>query len=72
MHPSIDVPIFMMVGRHDRIISPELGAEYFESLDAPAKELIWFENSAHSPLYEEPEKFNNEVLRISKLVGLSE
>ena len=69
-HQRLDVPIFMIVGRHDKIISPALGAAYFETLQAPAKELIWFEQSAHAPLFEEPKRFNGEVLRIAEMVGL--
>ena len=69
-HQNLDTPIFMIVGRHDKIISPELGQSYFELLNAPAKELIWFEQSAHAPLFEEPEKFNAEVLRIGTAIGL--
>jgi pimeloyl-ACP methyl ester carboxylesterase len=69
-HPSIDVPIVMVMGRHDRVISPTLGVQYFEMLKAPAKELIWFENSAHGPPFEEPEKFNEVVLQTARSVGL--
>jgi hypothetical protein len=35
--------------------------EYFALLDAPHKELIWFEDSAHTPMWAEPERFT-EVL----------
>ena len=69
-HPSIDVPIVMVMGRHDRVISPKLGAQYFETLKAPAKELIWFENSAHGPPFEEPEKFNEVVRKTARGVDL--
>ena len=29
-----------------------------ERLEAPVKKLIWFENSAHSPQWEEAEEWN--------------
>lgn len=67
---TIDVPIVMVMGRHDRVISPTLGAQYFEMLKAPAKELIWFENSAHGPPFEEPEKFNEVVRKTAQGVDL--
>jgi len=38
---------------------------YYETLDAPYKEFIWFENSAHFPQYTESDKFNNLLLNIS-------
>lgn len=69
-HPSIDVPIIMVMGRHDRVISPSLGAQYFEMLEAPDKELIWFENSAHGPPFEEPAKFNELVRQTALRIGL--
>ncbi|MFK7803336.1 MAG: alpha/beta fold hydrolase [Anaerolineae bacterium] len=69
-HSSIEVPMYLMLGQHDKVISPELGIEYFDSLEAPEKELIWFEESAHAPLFEEPEKFNRSVKEIAEDVGI--
>ncbi|MEM7034474.1 MAG: alpha/beta hydrolase, partial [Chloroflexota bacterium] len=69
-HTSIEIPITLVLGRNDRVISPRLGAEYLDALRAPEKELIWFEASAHSPLYEEPEKFNTVVRQVAQRVGL--
>lgn len=69
-HPSLDAPIVMVMGRHDRVISPILGVEYFEMLIAPEKELIWFEKSAHGPPFEEPEKFNEVVRQTACRVSL--
>lgn len=69
-HPSIDVPIIMVMGRHDKVISPTLGEQYFEILEAPEKELVWFENSAHGPPFEEPQKFNELVRQTARRVGL--
>jgi pimeloyl-ACP methyl ester carboxylesterase len=57
----IEVPIYFFVGRHDYQTSFELVESYFNFVKAPEKELIWFENSAHSPLYEETDKFVEEV-----------
>jgi pimeloyl-ACP methyl ester carboxylesterase len=45
-------------GRHDHVIAAETGAAYFETLTAPPKRLVWFEESAHEPAFEEPAKFN--------------
>jgi len=56
--PRIDVPVYFLVGRHDIIVSHKLAEKYFHHLEAPAgKELIWFEESAHRPFQEEPQKF---------------
>ena len=57
---EIDVPVYFFLGRHDRIVSSAIAADYFGKLEDPAgKHLVWFEESAHRPHSEEPEKFFN-------------
>ena len=68
----LDVPYFLMVGRHDHIIPSSLSAEFFDGLEATEKELIWFEESAHVPFFEEPDTFNQEVLRIAQQIEMLE
>jgi pimeloyl-ACP methyl ester carboxylesterase len=41
-------------------------AEFFEEIEAPRKELVWFEKSAHFPFFEEPGKFSEEMIRVRK------
>ena len=60
--PKLSVPVFITQGRHDRNTPPELARRWFDALDAPKKEWIWFEQSAHSPIREEKDKWN-ETLR---------
>jgi proline iminopeptidase len=55
---SFDVPIYFLLGRYDWHVPAVLAAQYFETLRAPCKRLVWFEASAHNPPFEEPEKFN--------------
>ena len=55
---AFDVPIFFGLGRTDYQVSATLAADYFNKIIAPCKKLQWFENSGHSPMYEEPEDFN--------------
>jgi proline iminopeptidase len=54
---EFDVPIFFLLGRYDWQVPAIVAADYFEKLEAPYKELIWFEQSGHNPPFEEPEKF---------------
>jgi pimeloyl-ACP methyl ester carboxylesterase len=54
----MDVPVFLTIGRHDSNTPPELAKQWLDALDAPKKEWIWFEDSAHSPLAEESERWN--------------
>ena len=35
--------------------------EYYQKVDTPYKEWHWFENSAHSPHLEEPDRFAEEL-----------
>ncbi len=60
--PSLDVPIYFVHGRYDHLIPIQVSRAYYESLRAPHKSFVVFENSAHSPIYEEPERFH-ELMR---------
>jgi len=53
----LEVPIYFLMGRHDRTTSPKLTEEYFNLLTAPHKELIWFEHSGHGSWMNESAKF---------------
>jgi len=61
---QLTVPVFLFLGRHDHTAPTELSEEFYASLKAPHKELIWFEDSAHTPDLDEPEKFQREVIKI--------
>jgi pimeloyl-ACP methyl ester carboxylesterase len=54
---SLKVPVYFVLGKHDYEVPFKLAEQYFEIIDAPHKELIWFENSSHFPNIEENEKF---------------
>jgi pimeloyl-ACP methyl ester carboxylesterase len=64
MVPRLSMPVFFFLGRHDRIIAAETSAAYFEALTAPSKKLVWFEDSAHEPAWEEPVKFDQAMLEL--------
>lgn len=57
---SLDVPVYLLLGRHDRNCVSALAEQWLNLLNAPEKQLIWFENSAHSPQWEEPELWNKQ------------
>lgn len=61
---KVDVPIYLLEGIHDNTTPVELAKEWFDKLEAPVKELILFNNSAHSPVFEESSKFAKEITRI--------
>jgi len=51
-----DVPVYFFVGRHDYTANHDLSRAYFTQIKAPLKGLYTFRNSAHSPLFEEPQR----------------
>jgi len=55
--PRLETPVIFMLGRLDMQVVASVSAAYFEALEAPHKELIWFEASGHMPPFEEPELF---------------
>ncbi len=62
-------PVFLFEGRHDYTTSHELAAKWFEKIKAPSKELIWFDNSAHMVMQEEPGRFLNYLVRDVRLLA---
>lgn len=56
-------PMFLFEGRHDYNASSEVAHEWFEKVEAPAKQFVWFEDSAHMPMTEEPGKFLVSLVR---------
>jgi pimeloyl-ACP methyl ester carboxylesterase len=60
---SLAVPVSFIEGRHDWEVPAVLSAQYFDALKAPAKRLVWFENSSHLPNSEERDLFNEYLRR---------
>ena len=71
--PELKIPVILAEGRFDYEVPSEIAAVYFEALRAPMKELVWFEQSAHMPQFEEPIAFNRfmveKVLPLASTVG---
>jgi pimeloyl-ACP methyl ester carboxylesterase len=53
---KLDIPVYLFHGIYDYTTSYTLAKNYFEKLEAPVKGFYTFEQSAHSPLFEEPER----------------
>ncbi len=62
------IPIYFLSGRYDYTCSYTLAKEYLEKIQAPVKGFYTFEQSAHSPMFEEPEKMQR-ILRKDVLTG---
>ena len=61
--PRVEVPVFFAEGRYDRVAPVEVAERYFTSLIASTKELVWFENLAHFPQWEERARFHEFLLK---------
>ncbi|KQL52609.1 proline iminopeptidase [Heyndrickxia shackletonii] len=66
MIKTVKIPIYFLMGKYDLTVVPEPTRELFQSIKADEKQWIWFENSAHSPLFEEKEKFSEIIYRESQ------
>jgi len=63
--PRLDVPVFLLQGRHDYVAPVSSAEQFYQMLQAPqGKQLVWFDESAHTPQYEEPGKFREVLLTI--------
>jgi proline iminopeptidase len=61
---GLDVPVYFFLGMHDFQVASVVAEKYYQYLKAPKKKLVWFENSAHCPCFEESEKFNKLMVDI--------
>jgi pimeloyl-ACP methyl ester carboxylesterase len=59
---EIKIPVYFFGGTYDYTVSTNLAKDYFEKIQAPIKGFYVFEQSAHSPMYEEPEKMKQIML----------
>jgi pimeloyl-ACP methyl ester carboxylesterase len=61
---EVQVPVYFIVGKYDKLCPSETIKDYYNKLQAPKKEFIIFNYSAHSPIFEEPELFNKTVINL--------
>lgn len=65
---EFEIPIYFFEGVYDYTCNYNVAKEYFDALHAPVKGFYTFENSAHSPIFEEPDK-SLKILRDDILAG---
>ncbi len=63
------VPLLLFEGRHDYNANAEVAAEWFATVQAPQKRLVWFEHSGHMPMTEEPGKFLMSLVRFARPIA---
>ncbi len=54
--PSLSLPVYFFHGAFDYTVSYPMAKAYLQTLSAPVKGFYTFGDSAHSPMFEEPEK----------------
>jgi pimeloyl-ACP methyl ester carboxylesterase len=66
--PEIAIPVYFFHGIYDYTVSYTLAKDYLKRLKAPIKGFYTFERSAHSPIFEEPQRLNeimvNDVMNL--------
>jgi pimeloyl-ACP methyl ester carboxylesterase len=65
---ELETPVYFFHGRYDYTVNYALAKSYFDGIKAPVKGFYTFESSAHSPMFEEPDKMNR-ILREDVLAG---
>lgn len=65
---ELDTPVYFFHGHHDYTVNYALAKSYFDGIKAPVKGFYTFGSSAHSPMFEEPDKMNR-ILREDVLAG---
>lgn len=55
--PRLDVPVYIVEGQYEAAGRETLAREWFDLLAAPSKQWVVFENSGHTPPYDEPGRF---------------
>jgi len=59
---ELKVPVYFFTGRYDYQTPFEITERYFDLLEAPHKELIWFDNSAHVIVFSDPDYYQKMMI----------
>jgi pimeloyl-ACP methyl ester carboxylesterase len=54
--PKLDLPVYFLSGRYDLTVNIDLAKDYLKKIESPIKGFYTFDKSAHSPMFEEPQK----------------
>ena len=58
---QVKIPVYFFTGRYDYTDPFALTEQYLSKINAPEKHIVWFEESAHFPFYEEPAAFARQM-----------
>lgn len=51
--PVLEVPVYLLLGRRDLVVPPTLAERWLARLNAPRKEIFWFEGAGHALMVSE-------------------
>lgn len=61
--PQLEIPVYFVSGKYDLTVNHDLCKAYLDKLKAPVKGFYTFKESAHSPIFEEPEKLREILVK---------
>lgn len=72
--PKLEVPVYFFSGAYDYTVNYSLAKKYHGLIKAPIKGFYTFYESAHSPMFEEPEKVQQILLEdvVKEKTGLAD
>jgi pimeloyl-ACP methyl ester carboxylesterase len=66
---GFDVPVAIIMGRHDMVTPTQLSRKYYERIEAPSKAWYLFEEASHFPHYEKPRPFTETLVELKNQWG---
>jgi pimeloyl-ACP methyl ester carboxylesterase len=61
--PGLEIPVYFFSGKYDLTVNKDLSKEYLEKIEAPVKGFYTFNESAHSPMFEEPQRLKEILIK---------
>jgi pimeloyl-ACP methyl ester carboxylesterase len=61
--PRLEIPVYFISGRYDLTVNRDLSKEYLKKIESPVKGFYTFNESAHSPMFEEPQRFKEILIK---------
>jgi pimeloyl-ACP methyl ester carboxylesterase len=61
--PRLEIPVYFFSGKYDLTVNKDLSKEYLKKIEAPVKGFYTFNESAHSPMFEEPQKLKEILIK---------
>ena len=61
--PRLDIPVYLFSGKYDLTVNHDLSKEYLKKIESRVKGFYSFENSAHSPMFEESDRLLEIIIK---------